>query len=238
MGFPKQGPVIAIDGPAGTGKSSAAKRLSDLLGFTHVDTGSLYRSISLCCLEKGILFSGTQLSEEDRKKAIEIAKSTHLEFKRDKRKNPANRITANGSDVTPRIRTPEVSMAASIVSAIPEVRAALLGLQRTLGCVGKTILEGRDIGTVIFPDADVKFFLTASLEERAKRRLAELEASGSDTASFEEIKTQIKERDEGDSTRAVSPLRMAEDAIRIETTNLTLDEVVQEMASGARRLLT
>jgi cytidylate kinase len=169
---------------------------------------------------------------------VEVARSLNLEFKRSPKKNPANRILADGKDVTDFIRTPEVSMAASAVSAIPGVRAAQLGLQRRMGCVGKTILEGRAIGTVIFPDADVKFFLTASVEERAKRRLAELEASGADATSFEEVKRQIVARDQGDSTRAVAPLRKAHDAIEIDTSPLTLDQVVTQMEELARERLS
>jgi cytidylate kinase len=226
----KQGPVVAIDGPAGTGKSSATKRLAELLHFIHVDTGALYRAIALLALEAGGE-SGMDL------RAVEISKSIHLEFKRNPKLNPANRIFANGRDVTDFIRTPEVSMGASRVSAIPEVRAALLGLQRQLGCVGRAILEGRDIGTVIFPDADVKFFLTASVEERAKRRLAELEARGADAPSFEEVKRQIVERDQNDSSRAIAPLKKAPDAIELDTSDLTLDEVVQLMERQVRAKL-
>jgi cytidylate kinase len=128
-------------------------------------------------------------------------------------------------------------MGASRVSAHPPVRASLLGLQRRLGCQGKAILEGRDIGTVVFPDADVKFFLSASVEERAKRRLAELEASGADAPSFEELKRQIADRDRGDSTRAVAPLKRAPDAIDIDTTQLTLDQVVALMEKHVRERL-
>jgi cytidylate kinase len=117
------------------------------------------------------------------------------------------------------------------------VRACLLGLQRRLGCQGKAILEGRDIGTVVFPDADVKFFLSASVEERAKRRLAELEAAGADAPSFEELKRQISERDHGDSTRAVAPLKRAPDAIDVDTTSMTLDQVVAHMESQVRKRL-
>jgi cytidylate kinase len=153
------------------------------------------------------------------------------------KKSPSNRIYANGKDRTDFIRTPRVSMASSRISSIPEVRAALLGLQRRLGCQGKTILEGRDIGTVVFPDADVKFFLSASVDERAKRRLIELEATGSDAPSFEEVKRQIAERDHGDSTRKVAPLKQAEDAILIDTTALTLDEVVKLLESHVRSKL-
>jgi cytidylate kinase len=231
MGIRKQGPVIAIDGPAGTGKSSVTKRLAEGLGFVHVDTGALYRAIALLCLDRGLELDVEKLSPSICEQITELARSTHLEFKRMAKLNPANRLFANGVDVTPRIRTPEVSMGASKVSAVPEVRAALLGLQRQLGCNGKSILEGRDIGTVVFPDADVKFYMTATVEERAKRRLAELEATGADTPSFEEVKRQMALRDRGDSERAVAPLRKAEGAIEIDTTPMTLDEVVEKMQS-------
>lgn len=229
---PKQGPVIAIDGPAGTGKSSATHRLAEVLGFVHVDTGALYRAIAyLGLLEKG------QNSISSHDSLIALARSAHLEFFRMPDKNPSNRVFANGHDVSDFIRTPEVSMEASRVSAIPEVRAALLGFQRRLGCQGKAILEGRDIGTVIFPDADLKFFLSASVEERAKRRLIEMEARGADTPSFEEVKAQIEERDRGDTTRQVAPLKKAEDAIELDTSAMTLDAVVKSMEVMARSRL-
>jgi CMP/dCMP kinase len=237
MAVPKQGPVIAIDGPAGTGKSSVTKRLAESLGFIHVDTGALYRAIALLCLDRKINVLADAIPASDASLASEIARNTHLEFKRIAGLNPANRIFANGTDVTPRIRTPEVSMGASKVSAIPEVRAALLGLQRKLGCVGRSILEGRDIGTVIFPDADVKFFMMATIEERAKRRLSELEGAGADTPSFEEVRQQMIARDQGDMTRAVAPLRKAEGAIEIDTTPLTLDQVVTQMETVVRKQL-
>jgi CMP/dCMP kinase len=245
MGIPKQGPVVAIDGPAGTGKSSATKRLAESLKFVHVDTGALYRAVAYLVLREA---SG-QVGKDDvvtealieipdfAERAAKISRSAHLEFKRMPRKNPSNRIFANGGDVTPFIRTPEVSMLASKVSAIPEVRASLLGLQRRLGCVGKAILEGRDIGTVIFPDADVKFFLTADVDERAKRRLSELEAAGSDAPSFEELKRQIIERDQGDSQRAIAPLKKAQDAIELDTSHMTLDQVVESMQATVRQKL-
>jgi CMP/dCMP kinase len=185
--IPKQGPVIAIDGPAGTGKSSTTRKLSDTLGFTHIDTGALYRAIAFLLLEE----SGNDPARIHEDRATELARSVHLDFKRVAEKNPPNRVFANGRDVTEFIRTPIVSTVASRISAFSGVRSALLGLQRRMGCVGRTILEGRDIGTVIFPDADIKFFLTANVEERAKRRLAELEAAGSHALSFEVIKQQI-----------------------------------------------
>lgn len=225
MGVPKLGPVIAIDGPAGTGKSTATRRLADRLGFIHVDTGALYRAVAYLVLEQ---LKDSSMGDE-RSLAIQLASSVHLEFRRNPDKNPANRIFANGEDLTDHIRTPEVTMTSSRVSSIPEVRAALVGLQRRLGCHGRSILEGRDIGTVIFPDADVKFFLNASVDERAKRRLIELEAVGSDAPSFEEVKAQIMERDRVDSTRAVAPLKKAQDAIELDTSQMTLDQVVDTM---------
>lgn len=222
----RKGPVVAIDGPAGTGKSSATKLLSKRLGYVHVDTGALYRSIALLASEEGIDISQNEFKDAEKSKIVLIAKSAQFQFHNDPKQNPVNRIHVNGEDVTPKIRTAEISMGSSKVSAIPEVRSALLDLQRKLGGEGKSILEGRDIGTVIFPDADVKFFLTASVDERAKRRLSELEALGQDVPTYQEVRKQIAERDRGDSTRAVAPLKRADDAIEIDTTLLTLDEVV------------
>jgi cytidylate kinase len=170
----------------------------------------------------------------DEEISVGIARSVHLEFRRIPELTPVNRVFADGRDVTGFIRTPLVSMSASKVSAIPGVRAALLSLQRRLGCAGRTILEGRDIGTVIFPDADIKFFLTASVDERAKRRLLELQASGKPAPDFDEIRRQIRARDDGDSSRAVAPLRKADDAIEVDTTSMTLDQVVAHMEKIAR----
>ncbi len=228
VAIPKQGFVVAIDGPAGTGKSSVTRRLAEVLSFTHIDTGALYRAVAYLLMKQGTNITA------DPEDAVKLARSVHLEFKRQPKKNPANRIYADGKDLTDLIRTPEISMGASRVSAIPGVRAALVGLQRRLGCVGRTILEGRDIGTVIFPDADIKFFLTASVEERAKRRLAELEAAGKDAPSFEEVKTQIADRDRADSTRAIAPLKRADEAVEVDTSEMTLDEVVHAMETRIR----
>ncbi|HAR42055.1 MAG TPA: (d)CMP kinase [Bdellovibrionales bacterium] len=241
--IPKLGPVVAIDGPAGSGKSSATRRLCEALGFVHVDTGALYRAIALVTLEKmqarQSAAAAEQITEEDC--AGEVARSAHLEFRRVEGKAPSNRIFANNRDVTEFIRSPEISMAASRVSAYPGVRAALLGLQRRLGCVGKSVLEGRDIGTVIFPDADVKFFLLASVDERAKRRLRELtdaaKKTGAQVPTYEELREQIETRDSGDSTRAIAPLKKAPDAIEVDTTRMTLDEVVEFMTQKVRERL-
>ena len=237
MGTPKLGPVVAIDGPAGTGKSSVTKRLCENLGYVHVDTGALYRALAYLLMDRGDwpLQLPKKLTEEQIQRATELGHQVYLEFRRIPELKPANRIFANGKDVTPSIRTPEVSMGASAVSAIPEVRSSLLGLQRKLGCVGRAILEGRDIGTVIFPDADVKFFLTASADERAKRRLLELQNAGAQAPSFEEVKAQLAKRDHDDSTRAVAPLKQAADAVAVDTTLLTLDQVVQKMEDIIRK---
>lgn len=223
--------VVAVDGPAGTGKSSATKRIANLMGLIHVDTGAIYRGVAYLCFEAGFKI---ELEESDKAAIAKIAQKAQFEFKRDESKNPKNRLFVNGHDVTSAIRTPDMSMMASKISAIPDVRAALKDLQRSLGLSAPSILEGRDIGTVIFPDADIKFFLTASIDERARRRLDELEAQGGDTPSFDELREQIRVRDEGDSNRAIAPLRIAEGAIEIDTTKSTLEEVVEKMAKYVR----
>ena len=233
LGIPKQGPVVAIDGPAGTGKSSVTRRLAERLGFVHIDTGALYRAIAWMTLERISHFP----EEKEADVAAQLARSAHLEFQRIPTLNPANRIFANGRDITDFIRTSEVSMASSRVSAVPAVRSALLGLQRRLGCKGKAILEGRDIGTIVFPDADLKFFLDATAEERAKRRLIELEATGVDVPTFEVVKADIMNRDKNDRTRPVAPLKKAKDAYEVDTTSMTLDEVVQAMENRVRSRL-
>jgi cytidylate kinase len=231
LNIPKLGPVIAIDGPAGTGKSSVTRRLAEILGYVHVDTGALYRAIGFLALEKKSALLSSEVERNTEEIPVSIARTARLEFRRVPGKNPVNRLFANEKDITDFIRTPIVTLESSRVSSMPEVRTALLALQRRLGCQGHTLLEGRDIGTVIFPDADLKFFLTASLEERAKRRLTELETLGSNTPSFQEVREQIRDRDHDDSTRTVAPLKKAPDAIEVDTSRLTLDEVVAYMIS-------
>ena len=233
----KRGPVIAIDGPAGTGKSTVTRRLSEKLGFVHIDTGSLYRAIAYLCLERRTFPDARltkDITDEEREGAVQVAREAHLIFQKDSRKTPSNRIIANGKDITDSIRTPQVSLGASFVSSIPGVRAALLGIQRRLGCGGRALLEGRDIGTVVFPDADIKFFMTASLEERAKRRLAEWRSDSVNIPPLDEIKAQMMTRDEQDRNRKVAPLKKSDDSIEIDTTLLTLDEVVEKMEGMIR----
>lgn len=210
---------IAIDGPSGAGKSTTARALAEKLGFLYIDTGALYRSIGFYCIKANVsdLSSAEQVSAR--------LKDIHIELKFI---NGQQRVYLNGSDVSDFIRTPEVSMAASAVSAIPEVRAFLLDLQRNIAKKNNIIMDGRDIGTVILPNAQVKFFLSASLQSRARRRMAELAERGID-AKFETVFSEMKERDENDSSRAIAPLKAADDAIMVDNSDLSLEETVCAM---------
>jgi cytidylate kinase len=201
--------VIAIDGPAGAGKSTVARAVAERLGFTYLDSGAMYRTVALLALREGGL-----------PRADVVARDLQLRL--------ADRIEANGEDVTEAIRAPEVSEAASKVATDPKVRQALVATQRELLADGDWVAEGRDIGTVVAPDAELKVFLTASPEERARRRAAEL---GADPDTVLRDQTL---RDEQDRTREHSPLKPAEDAWTLDTTGLSLDEVVQEIAARAR----
>jgi cytidylate kinase len=201
--------VVAIDGPAGAGKSSVARGVADALGFTYLDSGALYRTVALAALERSV-------------PAASVARDLNIEV--------GPRVLLDGRDVTSEIRTPEVSRAASEAAADPEVRKALLGQQRRLLSHGDWVAEGRDIGTVVAPDADLKVFLTADPAERAHRRAAEL---GADEATVLAEQTM---RDERDRTREHSPLKPAEGSIELDTTGLTLDQVVARVAELVRAL--
>lgn len=206
---------IAIDGPAGAGKSTIAKMVSAQLGYIYVDTGALYRTIALYIRENNI-------SDEDIPSALGNA-DVSLKFT-----DGTQRVFLGNRDVSGLIRTPEISMEASRTSAMPAVREYLFGTQQRIARENNVIMDGRDIGTVVLPDADVKIFLTATPEERAVRRYREL-AEKPNCPCYEEILSDIIERDRNDMNRPVAPLRKAEDAVLVDTTNLTLEQSADEI---------
>lgn len=212
--------IVAIDGPAGAGKSTAARMLAGALGYALLDTGAIYRVMALRARERGIAW-------DDGPGVAALAEGLSISFKL---AGSVNRVFADGQDLGTTIRTPEISDGASRVSALPEVRAALLGLQRRIGAAGGVVVEGRDIGTVVFPHAEAKFFLTASADERARRRVAELRAAGR-PAELDTTRAELVARDERDSTRAAAPLRKADDAVEIDSSSLSPTEVVDRMAA-------
>jgi cytidylate kinase len=223
-------PIVAIDGPAGAGKSTVARKLADALGFVLVDTGAMYRSVALAAERAHVSWDdGPGLGAL----AQSLVDDAALAFERD----PARgvRVKLRGEDVSEAIRTPDMGMGASHVSAHKEVRAALLDLQRHAGRGGGVVLEGRDIGTVVFPEAEAKFFLTARPEIRARRRFDELVSkSGASDITFEETLADVRQRDEQDSTRAVAPLRQAETAVFVDSSDRSIDEIVDLMAAHVR----
>lgn len=207
---------IAIDGPAGAGKSTIAKSVSKMLGYIYVDTGALYRTISL-------KFSKMGSTPENIKNTDEILSSVKVDIEF---KNGEQRMLLDGVDVTDSIRTPEVSMMASAVSAVPAVRAFLLDTQRRLAKENNVIMDGRDIGTVVLPNAQIKIFLTATPEARAERRYKELIDKGMDV-KFQDVLNDIIKRDHNDSTRAVAPLKPAEDSVYVDTSGNTLEQSIE-----------
>jgi CMP/dCMP kinase len=217
-------PVVAIDGPAGAGKSTVARRLAARLGFTLVDTGALYRSVALAALRVGVAWD-----DEDGVTAVaqRIVASRGLELLPDKEKGV--RVRLDDEEVSDAIRVANMGMGASRVSAIAGVREALFQLQRLAGEQGGVVLEGRDIGTVVFPDAEVKFFLTASPEVRARRRYDELIERGQ-RVDYDATLEEVRARDQQDTTRLIAPLRQAEDATLIDSSTRAIDDVVEEMA--------
>jgi cytidylate kinase len=221
-------PIVAIDGPAGAGKSTVARRLAEVLGFVLVDTGAMYRAVALAAQRTGIPWSDADRVGE---LARALVARTALAFDRDPARD--SRVYVDGADVSDAIRAPDIGMGASTVSAYKAVRDALLEMQRQAGRAGGVVLEGRDIGTVVFPDAEVKFFLTARPEVRARRRFDELVAKGA-RVSFEETLEDVRRRDDQDTTRAVAPLRQAPDATLVDSSEMGIDEAVARMVERVR----
>ena len=212
--------LIAIDGPAGAGKTTVSRMLAERLGYRYLDSGALYRAIALKALEIGM----TVESIDDENRLEDLCRDLDLHFEN---KDGATRLISGGDDVTDRIRTPEVTRMASAISAKPMVRAALLQLQRDIGCQKGVVAEGRDMGTVVFPDADVKFFLVASADARALRRFEEMKGKISQT--LEQVREQMNQRDSDDVGRSLSPLKASDDAVRIDSTRYSATQVVEQM---------
>jgi CMP/dCMP kinase len=210
--------IVAIDGPSGAGKSTVTRMLADRLGYIHIDTGAMYRAVALAVERSGI-------DAGDEQALAGICRALSVSFARN---NGCCRVLLNGEDVSGAIRTPEISLLTSQISARKTVRETMVTLQRKMGEEGGVVLEGRDIGTVVFPCAEVKFFLTASAEERGRRRFEELRAKGV-TVSLERTIAEVVQRDEQDTRREHAPLRQADDAVVIDSTGLSIDRVLDLM---------
>lgn len=204
--------VIAIDGPSGSGKGTVARAIAEALGYRHVDTGAMYRAVGWRAIQLGVA-----LDDEGGVAAVAEAATFDLS---------GGRVVIDGSDVTVAIRTPEIDRAASAVARLPRVRRALVARQRALAAAGAIVMEGRDIGTVVLPDADVKIYLDATAEERARRRATDPAHTGQRTG-FDRVSVEMRARDELDRTRAASPLVKADDAILLDTTGVTVGDVVR-----------
>jgi cytidylate kinase len=215
--------VVAIDGPAGAGKSTIAKRVATRLGFTYIDSGAMYRAVALWALRR-------KVDAGDMHRMEQLAIAAEIELL-------PGRIRLNGEDVTDAIRTPEVSAGASKVAVIPGVRRALVAKQRAMGERASVVMEGRDIGTVVFPHADVKVFLDADPRERVRRRLGDVRAAGEEIPETA-LAAQMKERDQRDSTRADGPLAQAPDAAYLDSTSLTVEEVEEAILKMVRSRVT
>ena len=222
--------IIAIDGPAGSGKSTVAKLIAKELGFMYLDTGAMYRAITYKALRSGV-------SVDDASACAKISAEEPITFATEPGQALPTAVYISGEDITKEIRTAEVDANVSVCCAHPAVRELLVEQQRRIGANQNIVAEGRDVGTTVFPNAEVKFFLTASVDARAQRRTEQNIARGNGNTNFEEIKASIIARDEYDSNREVSPLRPAEDAIYYDTTDATIDEVVSRIVSCARERL-
>ena len=219
--------IVAIDGPSGAGKSSISKLVAMKLGFSCLDTGAMYRSVAWQAVHDGIAL-------DDDEALGQLARTYDIEFAHEPGNPSPVGVSIGGNDVTLAIRTLEIDRAVSPVSAAPSVRAALVAQQQRIGHAGDYVVEGRDIGTVVFPDAEVKVFLTASNEARARRRVLQNQQRGVGSTDFDEVLADIIRRDTADSTRATSPLVAAADAVRIDSSDMTMDEVVEAICELAR----
>ena len=216
--------TIAIDGPAASGKSTLAKYLADKLGYLYIDTGAMYRAITYYALENNIA--------EDEHAVVQSVKNLNIELKY---KNGITSVFINGEDITDKIRTPEVNAKVSDISKIRDVRTELVKLQQKFGRNNNLIVEGRDTTTVVFPEADLKIFLTAEVAERAKRRFLEFQEKGV-VIELNEVEKSINNRDRIDSGRDVSPLKKADDAIELDTTNLTVEQEIDRIVKKVEEL--
>lgn len=219
--------IVAIDGPSGAGKSTVAKAVAKELGFSCLDTGAMYRAIAWQALQNGVAL-------DDEPALGEIARTYDIAFGHVEGDPVPRRVFIGDTEATDAIRTAEIDRAVSPVSAAPAVREALLDQQRRIGNAGDYVVEGRDIGTVVFPDAAVKVFLTASDEERAHRRVRQNADRGIGSIDYDEVLADLRRRDAADSSRATAPLRAADDAVRIDSTSHYIEEVIEQICSLAR----
>jgi len=219
-------PIIAIDGPSGAGKSTLSKLLAERLGFTHIDTGAMYRCVALAS-------SRADIGPDDSVALATLCGTLEIHFLR---RDDSQRVLLNGEDVTTAIRQPHISLLTSRVSAVPAVRQAMVELQRLMGRSGGVVLEGRDIGSVVFPHAEIKFFLNASAHERGRRRYEELLLAGQQV-DLEQTIAEVEERDDADRNRTHSPLVQADDAVLVDSDGLSIEEVLARMLTvvGQRR---
>lgn len=208
---------IAIDGPAGSGKSTVAQKVAEKLGLLYLDSGAMYRAVTVLAIENGV--------ETNIPELIKLAKKCHIEFSEN-----GKSIFLNSEDISTQIRSPEVNTLVADIAKVPQIRTEIVRHQRRIGDEGSIIAEGRDLTTIVFPDADYKFYLDASVKERAKRRYAELLSQNVNT-TLESVEEAIQTRDEKDTTREHSPLSVAQDAVCVDTTGMTIDEVVDYIIS-------